>query len=127
MIAMDKNTELSLAHSAPAANWEDEEKATNDLDELGEDFRKRLYAERGARLINQSKSGAATSGSRPGVLPGHGAGLLVAFLLGLGFGPAPVQPGVGRVRKLFQERQVVAAEAGRVLPLVAVLVQPRER
>ena len=28
---MDRNVELILAHSAPPANWEDEEKATNDL------------------------------------------------------------------------------------------------
>jgi hypothetical protein len=58
---VDKNTELILAHSAPPANWEDEEKATNDLDELREELRKRLHYERGARLIGQSKSGAATS------------------------------------------------------------------
>ena len=34
---MDKNTELILAQSAPPANWEDEEKATNDLDLLREE------------------------------------------------------------------------------------------
>ncbi len=54
---MDKNIELILAQSAPPANWEDEEKATNDLDELREEFRKRLYSERGARLISQESNG----------------------------------------------------------------------
>lgn len=53
---MDKNTELILAHSAPPANWEDEEKATNDLGVLREEFRKRLYSERGARLLSQERN-----------------------------------------------------------------------
>ncbi len=54
---MDKNTELILAQSSPPANWEDEEKATNDLALLREEFRKRLYSERGARLISQERNG----------------------------------------------------------------------
>lgn len=54
---MDKNTELILAQSASPANWGDEEKATNDLDLLREEFRKRLYSERGARLISQERNG----------------------------------------------------------------------
>jgi hypothetical protein len=54
---MDKNTELILAQSAPPANWEDEEKATNDLDLLREEIRQRLYSERGARLLSQERNG----------------------------------------------------------------------
>ena len=50
---MDKNMELILAHSAPPLNWEDEEKATNDLEVLREEFRMRLYSERGARLLSR--------------------------------------------------------------------------
>jgi len=61
---MDKNTELILAQSAPPANWEDEEKATNDLDELREEFRKRLYSERGARLISQERNGERRNGEQ---------------------------------------------------------------
>jgi hypothetical protein len=49
---MDKSTRLILAHAAPPASWEDEEKATNDLGVLREEFRKRLYSERGARLLS---------------------------------------------------------------------------
>ena len=54
---MDKNTELILAQSGRPANWEDEEKATYDLDLLREEFRNRLYSERGARLIIQQTNG----------------------------------------------------------------------
>ncbi len=61
---MDKNTELILAQSAPPANWEDEEKATNDLDELREEFRKRLYSERGAKLISQKRNGDGSNGDQ---------------------------------------------------------------
>ena len=61
---MDKNTELILAQSAPPANWEDEEKATNDLDVLREEFRKRLYSERGARLIGQDRNGKVDNGEK---------------------------------------------------------------
>jgi hypothetical protein len=53
---MDKNIELILAQSAPPANWEDEEKATNDLELLREEFRKRLYSARGARLIGHERN-----------------------------------------------------------------------
>ena len=61
---MDKNIELILAQSAPPANWEDEEKATNDLELLREEFRKRLYSERGAKLVGQEKNGEAQSGGQ---------------------------------------------------------------
>jgi len=54
---MDKNIQLILAHLAPAANWEDEEKATNELNLLREEFRKRLYSEKGAKLIEQEMDG----------------------------------------------------------------------
>ena len=54
---MDKSTELILAKSGLPANWEDEEKATNDLDVLREEFTRRLYSERGARLLGQESNG----------------------------------------------------------------------
>ena len=61
---MDRNMELILTHSAPPLNWEDEEKATNDLDDMREEFRKRLYSERGARLASDAKNGKATNGEQ---------------------------------------------------------------
>jgi hypothetical protein len=61
---MDKNTELILAQSAPPANWEDEDKATNDLEMLREEFRKRLYSERGAKLIVQERNGEEHAGGK---------------------------------------------------------------
>jgi hypothetical protein len=53
---MDKNMELILTHSAPPLNWEDEEKATNDLEVLREEFRTRLYSARGARLLSRERN-----------------------------------------------------------------------
>ena len=41
---MDQNTELRLSRIALPVRWEDEEKATNDIDQLREEFRRRLYA-----------------------------------------------------------------------------------
>jgi hypothetical protein len=52
---MDWNTELNLAHAAPPMQWEDEEKATNELDELREEFRKRCLSECVAGLVSQER------------------------------------------------------------------------
>jgi hypothetical protein len=41
---MSQNEELLLQKSARVQNWEDEEKASYDLETLREEFRKRLYA-----------------------------------------------------------------------------------
>lgn len=41
---MDQNTELLLAKASGPIRWEDEEKATNDLELLREEFRRRLYS-----------------------------------------------------------------------------------
>jgi len=40
---MDQNAELFLARTGQPTRWEDEEKATNDVEELREEFRRRLY------------------------------------------------------------------------------------
>ena len=61
---MDKNSELILAQAPPLANWEDEEKATNDLELLREEFRKRLYSERGAKLMGQERNGDGQAGGK---------------------------------------------------------------
>ena len=42
---MDQNAELFLARMGPPARWEDEEKATNDVEQLRAEFRRRLYAD----------------------------------------------------------------------------------
>lgn len=42
---MDRNTELLLAKAGQAKLWEDEEKASNDLEVLRKEFRQRLYAD----------------------------------------------------------------------------------
>ena len=42
---MDRNTELLLAKAGQATRWEDEEKATNNLDVLRDEFRRRLYVD----------------------------------------------------------------------------------
>jgi hypothetical protein len=41
---MDQNTDLILSRIAQPTRWEDEEKATNDVEQLRADFRRRLYA-----------------------------------------------------------------------------------
>ncbi len=41
---MDQNTELFLSRIAQPTRWEDEEKATNDVEQLRAEFRRRLYA-----------------------------------------------------------------------------------
>jgi hypothetical protein len=43
---MDPNTELLLAKAAQPLRWEDEEKATNDVEELREEFRRRHLRQR---------------------------------------------------------------------------------
>lgn len=42
---MDQNTELILTRTARPTRWEDEEKATNDVEQLRAEFRRRLYAD----------------------------------------------------------------------------------
>ena len=41
---MDQNTNLLLAKAGEPVRWEDEEKATNDLELLRAEFRSRLYS-----------------------------------------------------------------------------------
>ena len=59
---MDQNTELILAMAAALIRWEDEEKATNDVEQLREEFRQRLYgngeAKAAVREQNGSRGGA---------------------------------------------------------------------
>jgi len=42
---MDRNTELLLVKAGQFTRWEDEDKATNDVRELREEFRRRLYGD----------------------------------------------------------------------------------
>ena len=53
---MDRNTELLLAKAGQPSRWEDEQKATNDVEQLREEFRRRLYgtAQRQERAADSS-------------------------------------------------------------------------
>lgn len=42
---MDQNTDLLLSRIAQPTRWEDEERATNDVEQLRAEFRRRLYSE----------------------------------------------------------------------------------
>jgi hypothetical protein len=56
---MDENTELILLKATRPLRWEDEEKATNDMDLLREEFRRRLYPE--VETKPQATEGNATA------------------------------------------------------------------
>lgn len=60
---MDQNTELLLAKAAPALRWEDEEKATNDVEQLREEFRRRLYGDGGDEGAAREGDGSFSAGS----------------------------------------------------------------
>ena len=60
---MDRNTELLLEKAERFTRWEDEEKATNDVAELREEFRRRLYGS-AAESPAQSTNGPAGSGAK---------------------------------------------------------------
>lgn len=51
---MDQNTDLLLSRIAQPTRWEDEERATNDVEQLREEFRRRLYSEEDAVKRTQS-------------------------------------------------------------------------
>lgn len=50
---MDQNTELLLSRIAQPPRWEDEEKATNDIEQLRAEFRSRLYADGDATAVGE--------------------------------------------------------------------------
>ena len=57
---MDRNTELLLARAAQPLRWEDEDKATNDIEQLREEFRRRLYAN-GGEAQAQERTGPSAA------------------------------------------------------------------
>lgn len=61
---MDRNSELLLAKAGQAANWEDEEKATNDVAQLAEEFRRRLYAHEETEAPPDDRHGTSPPASR---------------------------------------------------------------
>jgi hypothetical protein len=61
---MDPNTELLLAKSRQLTRWEDEEKATNDVEQLREEFLRRLYGSGRAELAGDRRSGGGDTESR---------------------------------------------------------------
>jgi hypothetical protein len=58
---MDQNAELLLARTAQQVRWEDEEKATNDVEQLREEFRRRLYANGNAGAPAAARNGPAAA------------------------------------------------------------------
>jgi hypothetical protein len=59
---MENNTDLILSKAAKAENWEDREKANDDVEVLRSEFDKRLYSRKAARGMGQSSpAGEATS------------------------------------------------------------------
>ena len=61
---MDQNTELLLAKAAQLIRWEDEEKATNDVEQLREEFRRRLYGNGEAGGAARQRDGSSGTGSK---------------------------------------------------------------
>ena len=58
---MDQNAELLLARTAQPIRWEDEEKATNDVEQLREEFRRRLYANGNAETPGPGRNGSSAA------------------------------------------------------------------
>ena len=54
---MDRNTELLLVKAGQLTRWEDEDKATNDVRELREEFRRRLYGDTSAETTAEPVNG----------------------------------------------------------------------
>jgi hypothetical protein len=65
---MDRNIELLLAKAGQLTRWEDEEKATNDVEELREEFRRRLYGSGCVKNATEQTNGAAGTQARGGGL-----------------------------------------------------------
>jgi hypothetical protein len=61
---MDPNTDLLLAKAGQPPRWEDEEKATNDVEQLREEFRRRLYGSGCAETSTEQKNGPAGAEAR---------------------------------------------------------------
>ena len=65
---MDRNMVLLLEKAARMTRWEDEEKATNDVEELREEFRRRLYGNGCVESKAEQADGAAGTEARNGGL-----------------------------------------------------------
>jgi hypothetical protein len=68
---MDPNMELLLAKAAPPIRWEDEEKATNDVEQLREEFRRRLYGNGEADGTAKERKDSSGSGSQESAAASH--------------------------------------------------------
>jgi hypothetical protein len=56
---MDENTNLIIANGVKAEDWEDTEKATDDVVVLREEFRKRLYPQQTGQAGAQNSQSKA--------------------------------------------------------------------
>ena len=54
---MDKNTDLILANAAKVEKWEDQEKPTDDVQILQQEFDKRLHSRKAQQAAGQKKNG----------------------------------------------------------------------
>jgi hypothetical protein len=63
---MDRNTELLLVKATQLARWEDEEKATNDVEELREEFRRRLYGSECVKSPAEPRNGVTPAEAKRG-------------------------------------------------------------
>jgi hypothetical protein len=59
---MDQNLELLLANAAQPIRWENEEKATYDVEQLREEFRRRLYGNGEAEGAVRERNGSSGGG-----------------------------------------------------------------
>lgn len=57
---MDKNTDIILANATKSENWEDQEKTTDDVAVLREQFKKRLHS----RQAEAGKGNEAAPGEK---------------------------------------------------------------
>ncbi len=53
---MNSNTDLILAKAVKTENWEDREKANDDVEMLRNEFDKRLYSRKAAQVAAQANS-----------------------------------------------------------------------
>ena len=62
---MGNNTDLILAKAAKTENWEDREKANDDVEVLRSEFDRRLYSRKAAQAAEQANGAAAPADQEP--------------------------------------------------------------
>ena len=62
---MGNNTDLILAKAAKTENWEDREKANDDVEMLRSEFDKRLYSRKAAQTAEQTNGPEKLTNGEP--------------------------------------------------------------